>query len=174
MNRTLLQMAQLFALMSMLSFGGGSSVLAEMQRQVVDHGWTSPREFLDFYAIARAAPGPGMNTVALIGWHVASWQGALVCATAMFLPSGLMIYLLTRFAGRLPETRLKLAVQDGLAPLAVGLTFASVIALLRGNQSPVIAAVTAAALAAVLARWKINPLFPLILAGLVYLAMGWN
>ena len=171
MTRTLIALAQVFAVLSLLSVGGGNAVLAEMQRQVVDHGWVTPRQFLDFYAIARAAPGPGMQVVTLIGWHTAGWAGAAVATLAMFLPSGLLVYLLTSAWGRIGQSRWKQAIEAGMAPIAVGLTLASVVTLVRSSDQPLAAAATAIACAALLLWVKVNPLVPLTVAGALYLVV---
>ena len=58
--RTLLALVLVFVPLSLLSIGGGASLLADMEHQSVGvHGWTTPREFADLFAISRAAPGPG-------------------------------------------------------------------------------------------------------------------
>ncbi len=69
----------MFAQLSLLAFGGGNSILPEMQRQVVQvHQWMTARDFAALYALAQAAPGPNMLVSALIGQRVAGIPGALV------------------------------------------------------------------------------------------------
>ena len=172
MLRNLADLARVFATLSLISIGGGSAVIAEMQRQVIAHNWVTPREFLDFYAIARSAPGPGMQLVTLIGWRVAGWAGALVASVAMFLPSGLLVYLVTTVWGRLPESRWKQAITKGLAPLAVGLTLASVVTLLRSADHPLVAAATSLVCALALMSTKVSPLLLLALIGAAYVVAG--
>ena len=66
--RTLLGLAVVFAPLSLLSIGGGASLLAEIEHQsVAVHSWTTQREFADLFAISRAAPGPGTMLSTLIG-----------------------------------------------------------------------------------------------------------
>ena len=172
MPKTLIDLARVFSVLSLLSIGGGSATIAEMQRQVVLNHWATAREFLDFYAISRTAPGPGMQLVTLIGWHAAGWPGAIVASIAMFLPSGLLVYLVTSVWGRLAESRSKQAIVQGLAPISIGLTFSTVFALLRSSDHPVAATLTAAAVTAVLLATKVNPLVPLTAAGALYLVFG--
>ena len=97
MSGALLQLAALFAMLSMLAFGGGAGVLPDMQRATVDHyHWLTSREFLDMFAISRAAPGPGSLIVLLIGQKVAGLTGAAVAFVAMFGPSCALVYLVAR------------------------------------------------------------------------------
>ena len=52
---------RLLAPLSLVSFGGGPAIYATLQHEVVDlHQWLTPSQFLDLFAIARAAPGPGI------------------------------------------------------------------------------------------------------------------
>ena len=72
--RVLLALIFVFGPLSLLSIGGGASLLAEIEHQAVGvHHWTTQRQFADLFAISRAAPGPGTMLSALIGWKVAGW-----------------------------------------------------------------------------------------------------
>ena len=88
-EKTLATLALVFAPLSLVSIGGGPSIIAEIQHQaVVVHGWVTQREFADLFAIARAAPGPGSTLLAiLIGFSAAGWMGVLVVFLAFFVPS---------------------------------------------------------------------------------------
>src|SRR5215472_8264111 len=99
--RTLLALTLVFVPLSLLSIGGGASLLADMEHQSVGvHGWTTPREFADLFAISRAAPGPGTMLAALIGWKAAGWAGAVTATVALYLPSSLLVYGAARLWGR--------------------------------------------------------------------------
>lgn len=66
-----------FLPLSMVTIGGGQSAIAEMHRQIVDvHHWLSAAQFVDAFAIARLAPGPGSLLATLIGWQIAGFGGA--------------------------------------------------------------------------------------------------
>ena len=76
---SLLQIAILFASLSLVAVGGANTVVPEMHRQAVDVGhWMSDTEFASLYAIVRAAPGPNMLISTLIGWRAAGLPGAFV------------------------------------------------------------------------------------------------
>ena len=56
MNGTLVSLAAIFSQLSLLAFGGGNTILPEMQRQVVDaHHWMPASEFSALFALAQAA-----------------------------------------------------------------------------------------------------------------------
>src|SRR3954464_9574913 len=135
MSLVLLQLIGLFAMLSMLAFGGGAGVIPDMQRAAVDqHHWLTAKEFLDLFAISRAAPGPGSLIVVLIGLKVAGLLGAAVSFVAMFAPSCVAVHLVARTWHNAAQSNWRRLLEQALAPIAVGLTFASGLALMRGTE----------------------------------------
>jgi chromate transporter len=135
MSLVLLQLIGLFAGLSMLAFGGGAGVIPDMQRATVDHyHWLTSREFLDMFAISRAAPGPGSLIVVLIGLKAAGLAGAAVSFAAMFAPSCLAVHIVARYWQKAARSAWRAVVERALAPVAVGLTFASGLSLMRGTE----------------------------------------
>jgi chromate transporter len=131
----LLQLTLLFGGLSLLAFGGGTGVLPDMQRAAVDvHHWVTAHEFLSFFAISRAAPGPGSLIVVLIGQRVAGLPGAAVAFLGMFGPSSVLAYVASRFWHRAAHAEWRALLERALAPVAVGLTFASGLGLMRGTE----------------------------------------
>ena len=87
----LISLALIFSQLSLLAFGGGNTILPEMQRQVVQvHQWMSAADFSALFALGQAAPGPNLMVVTLVGWHVAGWMGVVVTTIAKFGPSSLL------------------------------------------------------------------------------------
>ena len=158
--KTLLTLVAVFVPLSLLSIGGGASLLADMEHQSVTvHAWTTAREFADLFAISRAAPGPGTMLAALIGWKAAGWAGAVAATVALYLPSSLLVYSAARLWGRWRGSVWHAAVERGLAPVAAGLLLSGGIAVLR--VAPGGPAVWAAAVVAtvMLLRWpRLHPL----------------
>ncbi len=172
----LIALALVFAPLSLMSFGGGSAVLADIATQsIAVHHWTSQREFADLFALSRAAPGPGSMLATLIGWRVAGIPGALIATTAFYLPSALLVYGAARVWGRWRGAPWHQAIERGVAPIAAGLLLSGGIVVLRASPAgwPVWAA--AIVTTAALLRWpRLHPV-PLLLAGAAVfglLAMG--
>ena len=125
MTSVLLALAAIFTELSLLAFGGGNTILPEMQRQVVEvHQWMSAREFGAMFALAQASPGPNMMIVTLIGWRVAGWQGALIATGSFCAPSSLLSYVVSGAWFRFRDARWRRVVQAGLTPVMVGLVMA--------------------------------------------------
>jgi chromate transporter len=135
MNPALLQLAGLFAMLSMLAFGGGAGVIPDMQRAAVEHyHWLTATEFLDMFAISRAAPGPGSLIVLLIGLKAAGLAGAAIAFAAMFAPSCVVVHLVARYWQLAARSAWRALLERALAPVAIGLTFASGLSLMRGTE----------------------------------------
>ncbi len=159
MTVTLIQLAALFSLLSVLAVGGGAGVIPDMQRSVVNvHHWMSAPEFLDSFAISRAAPGPGSLIVLLVGQKAAGLAGAAVAGVAMFLPSSVLAYLTARFWHRAGEAGWRQLVERALAPVAVGLTIASALALIRGTEHGMATYLVTGVATLLLALTELNPL----------------
>ncbi len=90
-----------FIPLSLLSIGGGPSILAGIQNAVEARRWMSERDFIDLFAIARAAPGPGVLLATLVGWKVAGIPGALVASLALFVRSLLIYYAIPGTGARI-------------------------------------------------------------------------
>ena len=160
MSAPLPGLALLFAELSLLAFGGGNSVLPEMQRRMVDvHGWMTAAQFNALFGMAQAAPGPNMMVVTLLGWRLAGVWGALVATAAMFGPSSLVTGVALRVWERFRHAPWRRAVQAGLVPVTAGLVAAGA-ALIAGTAAgtPMLAGVTVAA-AVLSVTTRLHPLW---------------
>jgi chromate transporter len=160
MIATLVKLAALFLMLSLLAVGSGNTVIPDMQRAAVQvNGWMTDREFLNLFAVSRLAPGPGSLLVTLIGERAAGPLGALVATAAMFGPSCFLVYLVSGIWHRYRNASWRGRVERGLAPISIGLIFASAIALLRGTQHDVATVVLSALATAVLTFTELHPLW---------------
>jgi chromate transporter len=166
----LLALLAVFAPLSLLSFGGGNVVIADIAHQsIAVYQWTSPREFADLFALSRAAPGPGSMLCALIGWKAGGFLGALVATVAFYLPSSLLLYVIAKIWGRWRGSAWHQAVERGMAPIAAGLFLSGGVAVLRVAPAGLTAWIAAGVATAVLLYWpKLHPVPLLIASGAVF------
>ena len=164
MRSTLIALLTLFAPLSLVSVGGGQTLVAEIHRQVVaNHGWLTEGQFVDAFAISRMAPGPGTLLVTLIGWDVAGLPGAVVASIAIFAPTALLVYFLARVWARYRGARWQRALEAGLRPVAAGMILASGLVLIQALEGGWLARGIALASTALLMATRVNPL--LLMAG---------
>jgi chromate transporter len=160
MIATLLVLAAIFGRLSLLAFGGGNSVLPEMQREVVDvHHWMSATDFTSLFALAQAAPGPNMMVTSLIGYRVAGVWGALVATLGIIVPSSILTLATVSFWHRFRDQPWRKHVQAGLVPVTVGLIAATAAVIVASADSNVLFAGVTAAVAVTLLTTKLHPLW---------------
>jgi chromate transporter len=160
-------LAVVFLQLSLLAFGGGNSILPEMQRQFVEvHHWLSVQDFNAMYALAQAAPGPNMMIAPLLGWRVAGLAGAGVVSICVFGPASIVAAIVLRVWNRFKHAAWRRTVQAGLAPVTVGLVGTSAALITRGAAHTSLLAAIAAACALLMLRGRVHPLV-LLAAGAV-------
>ncbi|USJ28407.1 chromate transporter [Ensifer adhaerens] len=126
----LLALISVFAPLSLVAVGGGPSIFAGIQVQVVEiRQWMDAREFLHLFAISRAAPGPGTMISTLIGWEMAGFSGAVVGTLALFVPSSVLCFFLMRLWFRHEGKSWHAAVSKGLEPIGGGLILAGALSI---------------------------------------------
>ena len=163
---SLLQIALLFASLSLVAVGGANTVVPEMHRSAVEVGhWMSDADFANLYAIVRAAPGPNMLISTMIGWRAAGMAGAIVATVAMCAPSCLLTYGVIRVWERYRHTGWRAAVEAGLAPVTVGLVLASGYVLIRAADHDWRSFVLTGASATLTLLTRVNAFWVLAAAG---------
>ncbi len=166
-------LARHFALLSLLAFGGGNTVLPEMHRQAVDvSGWLTDQQFADLFAIAQAAPGPNILIVTLIGWQVAGLVGALVATAAICAPACTLTYIVAHLWDRFRDRPWRRVVQLGLAPVTVGIVGAGAFVVAATVDKSLVAVLLTLGTVAVSLWGRLNPLWVLVLGGVLG-AAGW-
>ena len=166
-----LALIAVFVPFSLASIGGGISVMAGIQHQAVDvHQWVTPRDFVELFAISRAAPGPGSMLTTLIGWHVMGWTGAIIATLSLFLPSSLLCYGVALVWRRYRGHRWHTALEKGLTPVGVGLLLAGVVSILRIGGGGLLSWVVAFGAAGLMTwRPKLHPLLVFALGGAIFI-----
>jgi len=103
------------------TFGGGLSMLAFIQEQVVNQfGWLTPKEFVDGLALGQLTPGPILMLAAFIGFKLAGTTGAAVAGSAIFLPSFLMMLSVLPLLRKLKDLQWLRAFMRGIGPAVIG------------------------------------------------------
>jgi chromate transporter len=165
MNETILILVFRFFVLAFFAIGGANAIVPEMHRLAVEQmHWMTSADFASYYAIAQATPGPNMLIVTLIGWHAAGIGGALAATAAVCTPGCLLTYVIFRMWNRFKDRPWRAAVQEGLAPVVIGIICASAYLLVQttdqGMATLAISATTGCV--AYFTRW--NPLIALAVA----------
>ncbi len=183
-----LQLFLTFLLIGIFTFGGGYSMVALIQDEVVQHrGWMTLQEFTDVLAISQMTPGPiGINTATYAGYTAVAnagypvWAavgGSLLASLAVvILPVAAMLAVCRYLQRHIHNPRIQLILKV-LRMAVVGLIAAAALQLLTAESfGPTgwnlrFVASTAIFAAVFLASWryKISPILLILLSG----AAGW-
>lgn len=173
MNK-IVELINVFALLSLLAVGGGTAVLPQMKHDTVDiHHWVTDTQFTEIYSLGQLAPGPNMTCVILIGYEFAGWAGAIAVLFAFFFPACLLCYFVSQIWDAARGSAWRDAVQRGMAPIVIGLMLAGCYALGKtASYNPakdwefnVLTLAIGAAVAILLTVTKINPALTILGGG---------
>jgi chromate transporter len=167
---SILPLIAFFSTLSILSIGGSNSVVPEMSRHAVEREhWLTAAQFTDIFAISQATPGPSNLIVALIGYKVAGFWGALVAQLAMMLPAAVVMLVVSHIWVATAENRWHLTLEHALAPIAVGLIFASGWTIAQGASLSTLGYAIAAVCTVLFWKTHVHPIPVIVVAGV----LGW-
>jgi chromate transporter len=164
----LLRLAAILFVINALTIGGGYAMVPMLQRELVEnYHWLTNKEFIDAIAIGQVTPGPLTVMNAFMGFKIGGLAGALVAMVASYLPSVIIVTLVTKYYLRYKELWLVSASFAGIKPAVVGLLAAVLIFL---SQSALINPATigiAVVSFALLTFTKLDPTFIIIGSGIL-------
>jgi chromate transporter len=150
-----------------LTFGGGLTMIALIQEQVVDQlHWLTHQEFIDGLALGQFTPGPVLMVAAYVGYKVAGLGGAAVAAAASFLPSFILMLSILPVFERVRTLVWTKAAMRGVGPAVIGVMAVFLVRMApHALPDPLAVAMLIGTFIALLA-WRIGAL-KLMLAGSV-------
>jgi chromate transporter len=132
---------RVFAYLSLLTVGGGMAAFPEMEHLTVRvHNWMTSSQLVHMYSVGQLAPGPNMMMIVSIGdwavWGVSGSMalgilGGLVVIIAFFGPTALLALVVGRGWNKLEKWPWRSSIQQGLAPVSVGLLLAGTLSMAR-------------------------------------------
>jgi chromate transporter len=148
-----------------LTFGGGLTMIAFIEEQVVNQlHWLSPQEFLDGLALGQFTPGPILMVAAYVGYKVAGIVGAVVAASAIFLPSFILMLSVLPMFDRVRTLVWTRAALKGVGPAVIGVLAVSLVRMAPHALPDVLAIAMFVGTLIALLAWRIGVL-KLMLAG---------
>ncbi len=147
------------------TFGGGLTMLAFMQEQVVNQlHWLTPQQFLDGLALGQLTPGPILMVAAFVGHKVAGFWGAMVGGLAIFLPSFIFMLSLLPVFERIKRITWMKAALKGISPAVIGMIAVALLQMLPHAVMDIPTGLLVVATVAILSLWRFGPL-PLMAVG---------
>jgi chromate transporter len=166
--RELPALARVFAYLSLLTVGGGMAAFPEMKILTVEvHHWLTFQQLVHLYSVGQMAPGPNMMMIVAIGEWAAGVLGAIVAVIAFFGPTGVLTFLVGRLWNKLANWPWRKSIQEGLAPVSIGLLLAGCFTFARGAVTGFDTAAIAVGTLLILLRYKINPALLVLAAAII-------
>jgi len=161
----LIDIAAFFFKVGAFTFGGGLTMIAFIQEQVVNQlHWLTPREFVDGLALGQLTPGPILMVAAYVGYKLAGLAGALVGAAAIFLPSFILMLSLLPVFERVRKLQWMKAAMRGIGPAVIGMLAVALLQMAPHAAPDLFAAVIFAAALSILLAWRVGAI-KLVLGG---------
>lgn len=166
MNLT--RLALVFAVLSLLGFGGGNAIIPQMHADVVDkYHWISSAEFARFFALGKLAPGPTTLMAGLVGFAVRGVLGAVVATVAVFVPAAIVVLVLGHWWERLRGNAWRERFARAIKPVILGLIWAGVATLARGAADAPLTIGLAVVATVVMLRTEWNQSLLVLAAGVI-------
>lgn len=115
------------------TFGGGWSIIAQMQKLYVEekHVITS-EELLDLTSVGRSLPGTMIGNVAVLyGYRAAGIAGALACVFGMVLPPMVILAVITLFYTAFQQNPWVASAMAGVRTAVVPIMLSAVVNMLK-------------------------------------------
>lgn len=158
-------LARVFAYLSLLTVGGGMAAFPEMKLLTVDvHKWLTFPQLIHIYSVGQMAPGPNMMMIVVVGQWAGGLLGAIVTLIAFFGPTAVLAFVIGRLWKRIETWPWRRSIQQGLAPVSIGLLLAGCFTMAKGSITGLDTGAIAVGVLLMLLQYKINPAI-LVLAG---------
>ncbi len=117
-----LELFYTFFTIGLFTFGGGYAMLPLIQQKVLENGWLSLEEIVDFVAVSESTPGPfAVNIATYVGTETGGLFGALCATLGVVLPSFIIILIVAKCYIRFKESKLVSGAMFALRATVVGL-----------------------------------------------------
>jgi chromate transporter len=169
----LITLCAIFLRIGAVTFGGGFIMIPLIESEVVNtHQWLTHQEFVDATALGQITPGPVLITATFVGYRVAGTLGALFATISVFLPAFLMTIAAGSSLRRFRSNRQVQAFLRGVTPAVVGLLVAAAWSIGRAGIQTWVGLMIMIIAVAVLLRFRPNPFWVILGAGLLRLLIG--
>lgn len=112
------------------TFGGGYAMLPLVQEVVLQQGWITEQQIVDFIAVSESTPGPfAVNISTYIGMRTGGFGGAFMATLGVVLPSFVIILIISKFYAKFCNSSVIKGCMMGLRPAVVAMIAASVISV---------------------------------------------
>ena len=125
-----------FAKFGCFTFGGGWSIIAQMQQQYVEkRKEITPQELLDLASVAKSLPGTMIGNVAMLyGYRVGGLAGGFAAVFGMILPPLAVILIISYFYAAFRSNLWVNAAMEGMQAAVVHIILSAAVNMVKGSM----------------------------------------
>lgn len=167
----LIQLFKSFFVIGAFTFGGGSAMIAIMEKELVKKKeWLDIDEFLDLISLAQASPGAmAVNASIIVGYRLNGFLGAVISCLGTVLPSFLIMLGIATAFGKVKDSIYVSKIFYGIRPVVAALMASSVFSMARQSKFKMIHYLVLLAVAILISFADLSPILFIIVGGLGYL-----
>ena len=146
LSRTLTILSTFFRI-GCFTFGGGWSIVAQMEKEYVEkRRWLTDEELLDYTSVGRSTPGLMIGNVSILfGYHVAGIPGALAALLGISIPPVLIMLLVVFIYDRVKDNLYVSRAMTGVRAAVVPIIISALLKLLKSGLKDAFCFLVAAA-----------------------------
>lgn len=168
----LLQIFLVFLKIGSVLFGSGYVLLLFLRADLVQrYHWITETQLVDAIAIGQIVPGPVTTTATFIGYLIGGLPGAVVATVGIFLPAFCFVAASGRLVAVVERSPWLQAFVDGVVAASLALVAIVTIDLGRAALVDVPTVAIAVASAIALIGYRVNPVWPVVIAAGVGVAV---
>lgn len=157
-----------FFKIGLFSVGGGYATMPFLYTLINDYGWYTYKQLSDMIAVSVITPGPvGLNMATFAGFKTAGITGAITASLALMLPTYIIVCCVSKLLKEFKDSFWVKSALASLKPAGCGLLTVVGINLFKDNIKSLTALILFLGLFALSFKFKKNPLFYLLFAGIV-------
>lgn len=126
-----------FFKIGLFTFGGGYAMLPLVQAEVIEKGWMTNEQIVDFIAVSESTPGPfAINIATFVGNQMGTAYGFAggilggICATSgVVLPSFIIILIVAKCFDKFRNSKVVKGCMSGLKPAVIGMIGSAVVSI---------------------------------------------
>ncbi len=126
----LLELFLTFFRIGLFTFGGGYAMLPLVQEAVVNKGWMTNEQIVDFIAVSESTPGPfAINISTYVGNETGGIIGAVCATLGVVLPSFIIILIVAKCFDKFRRSKAVEGCMTGLKPAVIGMIGSAVVSI---------------------------------------------
>lgn len=176
MQTVLLHLMLQCGLWSLMAIGGNTVALGDIHRYTVNQmNWLSDAQFVAFFAMSQALPGPNGMFLVFIGQQAAGLPGAMVTLVAKLLPCSVVTWFGAGWLEKNADTLWVQRVRRALVPVSTGLILAASYILITSLENTWLSLTLTCASAAIIYFSRLNAIWLIVLGvvlGLISYSLG--